>query len=312
MSRERSTLGKKFDVWIIFLGLLLVFFILSPDFRSVGTIKALLLLIPTNGVISVGMTLVILIGELDLSCGAVLASSGLIMAKLLPYGLPIAILAALGWGGLIGFINGWSVSRLKMNSLIVTLATTFIVGGLSLLISDGPRHFDNQFLRKFGNEGLLSIPYTVMVFFFLVILFQILLKKTRFGLNIYAVGGNHLAAHYAGINVEEIQILVFVLSGLLSSLGGIILSSRLLAAGPIYGQEAAIVAITSVLIGGTALGGGRGDTVKTFWGVMILGILTKGMNLLLLPAYFQDMIVGSILILTLISSRITQKKETTL
>ena len=90
------------------------------------------------------------------------------------------------------------------------------------------------------------------------------------------------------------------------------MSSRLLAAGPIYGQEAAIVAITSVLIGGTALGGGRGDTVKTFWGVMILGILTKGMNLLLLPAYFQDMIVGSILILTLISSRITQKKETTL
>jgi len=302
-------LGKKLDVWIIFIGLLFIFFILSPDFRSVGTIKALLLLIPTNGVIAVGMTLVILIGELDLSCGAVLASSGLIMARILPFGLPTAILAALGWGGFIGFINGWSVSKLKINSLIVTLATTFIVGGLSLLISDRPLHFNNQFLRIFGNEGFLSIPYTVMVFFLLVILFQLLLKKTRFGLKIYAIGGSQLAAHYAGIDVKRIQNFVFIISGLLSSLGGIILGSRLLAAGPIYGQEAAIVAITSVLIGGTVLGGGRGDMIKTFWGVMVLGILTKGMNLLLLPAYLQDMIVGSILILTLISSKIAQRKE---
>jgi len=267
------------------------------------------LLIPTNGVIAVGMTLVILIGELDLSCGAVLASSGLIMARILPFGLPTAILAALGWGGFIGFINGWSVSKLKINSLIVTLATTFIVGGLSLLISDRPLHFNNQFLRIFGNEGFLSIPYTVMVFFLLVILFQLLLKKTRFGLKIYAIGGSQLAAHYAGIDVKRIQNFVFIISGLLSSLGGIILGSRLLAAGPIYGQEAAIVAITSVLIGGTVLGGGRGDMIKTFWGVMVLGILTKGMNLLLLPAYLQDMIVGSILILTLISSKIAQRKE---
>ena len=267
------------------------------------------MLIPTNGVIAVGMTLVILIGELDLSCGAVLASSGLIMARILPFGLPTAILAALGWGGFIGFINGWSVSKLKINSLIVTLATTFIVGGLSLLISDRPLHFNNQFLRIFGNEGFLSIPYTVMVFFLLVILFQLLLKKTRFGLKIYAIGGSQLAAHYAGIDVKRIQNFVFIISGLLSSLGGIILGSRLLAAGPIYGQEAAIVAITSVLIGGTVLGGGRGDMVKTFWGVMVLGILTKGMNLLLLPAYLQDMIVGSILILTLISSKIAQGKE---
>ena len=300
---------KKLDVWIIFIGLLFIFFILSPDFRSVGTIKALLLLIPTNGVIAVGMTLVILIGELDLSCGAVLASSGLIMARILPFGLPTAILAALGWGGFIGFINGWSVSKLKINSLIVTLATTFIIGGLSLLISDRPLHFNNQFLRIFGNEGFLSIPYTVMVFFLLVILFQLLLKKTRFGLKIYAIGGSQLAAHYAGIDVKRIQNFVFIISGLLSSLGGIILGSRLLAAGPIYGQEAAIVAITSVLIGGTVLGGGRGDMIKTFWGVMVLGILTKGMNLLLLPAYLQDMIVGSILILTLISSKIAQRKE---
>jgi len=302
-------LGKKLDVWIIFIGLLFIFFILSPDFRSVGTIKALLLLIPTNGVIAVGMTLVILIGELDLSCGAVLASSGLIMARILPFGLHTAIIAALGWGGFIGFINGWSVSKLKINSLIVTLATTFIVGGLSLLISDRPLHFNNQFLRIFGNEGFLSIPYTVMVFFLLVILFQLLLKKTRFGLKIYAIGGSQLAAHYAGIDVKRIQNFVFIISGLLSSLGGIILGSRLLAAGPIYGQEAAIVAITSVLIGGTVLGGGRGDMVKTFWGVMVLGLLTKGMNLLLLPAYLQDMIVGSILILTLISSKIAQSKE---
>jgi len=311
--RDKSvqrTLERTYDfrIPILIVLLTIVFSVISSDFLSLRTVNTLFLLLPANGVVAIGVTMVMIIGELDLSVGGVLALSGLMMVKLLPIGAVQAVLISLAAGAFIGLVNGLVIHKLKVNSLITTIAVGFILSGVSLLFSEGTVFYEQKALTDFGNKSLWIFPYTTLLYFGLTLLVQYLLKRSTFGVRLYAVGGNRLSSSYSGINVTRMGILLFVLSGLFASLGGVLMAARLSTASPLRGSETAIVVITAVLLGGTTLGGGYGDVVKSLLGILLLSLLTKGLTQLEVPAYFQGMIVGVILIFLLyVGSKLAER-----
>jgi ribose transport system permease protein len=311
--RDKSvqrTLERMYDfrIPILIVLLTIVFSVISSDFLSLRTVNTLFLLLPANGVVAIGVTMVMIIGELDLSVGGVLALSGLMMVKLLPIGAVQAVLISLAAGAFVGLVNGLVIHKLKVNSLITTIAVGFILSGVSLLFSEGTVFYEQKALTDFGNKSLWIFPYTTLLYFGLTLLVQYLLKRSTFGVRLYAVGGNRLSSSYSGINVTRMGILLFVLSGLFASLGGVLMAARLSTASPLRGSETAIVVITAVLLGGTTLGGGYGDVVKSLLGILLLSLLTKGLTQLEVPAYFQGMIVGVILIFLLyVGSKLAER-----
>jgi len=310
--REKSLLKRIYDfrIPILIILLTIVFSVISSDFLSLRTVKTLLLLLSANGVVAIGVTLVMIIGELDLSVGGVLAVSGLMMVKLLPMGPLPAVLISLASGAFIGLVNGLVINKLKVNSLITTIAVGFILSGVSLLFSEGTVFYENRALTDFGNKSLWIFPYTTLLYFALTFFFQYLLKRSIFGIKLYAVGGNRISSEYSGINVTRMGIVLFVISGLFASLGGVLMAARLSTASPLRGSETAIVVITAILLGGTTLGGGYGDVIKSLLGILLLSLLTKGLTQLEVPAYYQGMIVGSILIFLLyVGSKLAQKER---
>jgi ribose transport system permease protein len=311
--REKRMLERIYDfrIPILIVLLAIVFSVISSDFLSLRTVNTLLLLLSANGVVAIGVTLVMIIGELDLSVGGVLAVSGLMMVKLLPLGALPAVLISLAAGAFIGLVNGLVINRLKVNSLITTIAVGFILSGVSLLFSEGTVFYEQKALTDFGNKSLWIFPYSTLLYFGLTVLIQYLLKRTTFGIRLYAVGGNRISSEYSGINVTAMGILLFVLSGLFASLGGVLMAARLSTASPLRGSETAIVVITAILLGGTTLGGGYGDVVKSLLGILLLSLLTKGLTQLEVPAYYQGMIVGVILIFLLyVGSKLAQRGRT--
>ncbi len=311
MNKENAMIKKIYDLRIVFLVIVLItlFSILTERFFSLRTVNTLLLLLPSNGIVVLGVTLVMIIGELDLSVGGILALSGLILVKLLPLGVFPSIIITLLIGSFIGFINGFIVYKLKVSSLITTIAVGFILSGVSFLISEGTIYFENSFLSKLGNSSLWIFPYSTILYLVLTAVIQFVLKRTTFGIKLYSVGGSKISSIYSGIRVNVMGIGIFMLSGLFSSLGGIILSSRLATASPIYGSDTAIFVITAVLLGGTNIGGGKGDVVKSFLGILLLSLLTKGLTQLEVPAFYQNMIIGVILISLLYFGKRLEMKD---
>jgi ribose transport system permease protein len=310
--REKSILERVYDfrIPILIVLLTIAFSTVSSDFLSLRTVNTLFLLLPANGVVAIGVTMVMIIGELDLSVGGVLALSGLMMVKLLPLGTAPAVLISLAAGAFIGLVNGLVINRLKVNSLITTIAVGFILSGVSLLFSEGTVFYENRVLTEFGNRSLWIFPYTTLLYFVLTIVIQYILKRSTFGIKLYAVGGNRISSEYSGIKVTRMGITVFVLSGLFASLGGVLMAARLSTASPLRGSETAIVVITAILLGGTTLGGGYGDVVKSLLGILLLSLLTKGLTQLEVPAYYQGMIVGAILIFLLyVGRRLTHRER---
>jgi len=280
-----------------------IFSLVSAEFFSLRTIERVLFLLPAEGTVAIGMTLVIIMGELDVSVGGTFALSGLVFYRLLPYGVLPAIAGALLIGMLIGLINGLIIFKLKVNSLITTIAVGFILSGVALLTADKTMRVINDLVVGFGNTSLWLFPYSAIFYLLLTVAIQFMLKRSRSGIQLYAVGGNRISSAYTGISVNRVGISVFVLSGLFAALGGLLYTARLGAASPLYGSDTAIYVITAVLLGGTTLSGGSGDVVKTFLGILLLSLFTKGFTMLQVPAFYQNMIIGAFLILLLYAGK---------
>ena len=289
--------------------LVATFSLASRDFFSLRTVEKTFLLIPADGVIAIGVTLVMIIGELDVSVGGTLAVSGLLLVKLLPYGLWAAIAVSLTAGALIGFVNGFIVHRLKVNSLITTVATGFVLSGVAFLLSNQSVGFTNDLLTGFGNLSLWVFPVSTLFYFAVTAVIQAVLKLTVYGVKLYAVGGSRLSSRYTGISVERMGISVFVLCGFCAALGGVLYSARLATASPTFGGDTAIFVITAVLLGGTTLGGGNGDVVRTLLGVILLSLLSKGFTQLQVPAFYQNMARGAILVRLLFAGSKLAKRQ---
>ncbi len=292
-----------FRILILIIVVIALFSFLSKGFFTLKTMNSILSLMSAYGAIAIGQTLVILIGGLDVSVGSIMAVSGLLFLKLIPYSMPLAIFICIFSGVFVGFLNGLIITRFKVNSLISTMGMSFLLSGIAYLISDSTIHIKNNPIIKFGNGVIFFIPYIAIIYVVLTIIIQYILKKTTLGLKIYCVGANRISCDFSGISVRNLELLIFVLSGLFASLGSFLYSIKLAAIGPLTGSDVPIFVITAVLLGGTTIGGGYGDVLKTFSGVFLITLITKGLTLLNVEAYFQNMIIGIILILLLFIGR---------
>lgn len=288
--------------------LVIVITVLNPSFLSVNNLMNLLRQVSVNGFIAFGMTFVILTGGIDLSVGSTLALSGAITASFLASGLNpfIAILIGLLTGAMLGAINGVLISRGGMAPFISTLATMTIYRGATLVFTDGNPITgigESDFFNFIGRGYMLGIPFPVVLMFICYILLFVLLHKTTFGRKTYAIGGNEKASKIVGVKIDKIKILIYTISGVMASISGIILTSRLNSAQPTAGNAFEMDAIAAVVLGGTSLSGGRGRIFGTLIGAIIIGTLNNGLNLLGVSSFYQQIVKGLVIVAAVLMDR---------
>ncbi len=280
----------------------------SENFFTVDNIVNIFRQNTINGMIAVGMSLVILIGGVDLSVGSVCAAGGLLVVTLVEtmnVPLPLAIIAALVMGMITGAINGMFVAYTTLPYFIITLAMQMTMRGVAYFIPAGyPIISNNEALNSFGNGNFdlslfgieFQLPYPVILMAVVYLIFTTLLNQTRFGRHVYAIGGNKEAAIHSGINVKRIQVIIFMISGFMASMTGIVLTSRMLSGQPSAGEGYEGEAIAASVLGGVSFGGGYGTLGGTLIGVLILGVINNGMNMLRLEFYYQQIAKGLVIL----------------
>lgn len=290
---------RDYGVIIGFIVLCIAISIASPTFLTSRNILNLLRQSAVVGIISAGMTLIIISGNFDISVGYICGCAGAIMAKLLSLGYPIgiAIIAVLLTGAIIGIISGTAVAKFGIPSMIATLATGQIINGVLLLVTGGyPISVSNKLLSFIGKESLLGIPVPIYLFLLSIILVNFILKKTVSGRHMYSVGGNDEASRLSGVSVNKIKILVFVISSMLAAFSGVVLTARVGTATATAGVGYELDAIAAVVIGGTNVSGGEGNAWKTIIGVLFMSVIANSFNLLEVHVYFQYIFKGLIIL----------------
>lgn len=281
--------------------LCIVFSVSTDHFLSAYNLSNILYQSSLVGILALGLTPLIISGNLDLSVGAIPGLAACLVVGLESHGLPFAVTAALLAGVMVGLVNGFVVERLGVNSLIATLAAMVGVKGLAFLYAgEVSLSATNDSLLSFGNLRIGSIHVLVVVFIVLALLFHLMLTTTIQGRNSYAVGGSRIAAVDAGIPVGQTVVFNFVLCGLMAALCGVAMAANLGAATPTFGKDYELWAITAVVIGGSSLKGGAGSVVGSFAAALTLAILRNGLNMLHVPPFYIPILVGSVLILALL------------
>jgi len=296
---------------------------LSDNFATSENLFNVTRQISVNLCISVGMTLVILTGGIDLSVGSILAFSGAIAGGLLKNGIQLegldlyvgftvlgAILAALLAGGLLGWFNGWMITRFKVPPFVATLAMLTMARGFTMLYTNGfPITGLGDSFTYLGTGWFLGIPMPVWISILVIVVFSVLVKKTKLGRYIYAIGGNERAALLSGIKVKKIKMIVYLLAGVLSGVGGLLVTARLDSAQPNAGAGYELDSIAAVVIGGTSLSGGKGSVMGTVIGALIIGVLNNGLVLLNVSPFWQQVVKGLVILLAVVIDRVQKKGE---
>lgn len=302
-----------------FVVLIFVFFSLSNEFFfDANNFKNILVQTSTIGLIALGMTLVMINGNIDLSVGAVVALSASLMVDIQSWDafanwgnwqmLP-ALIVALAVGTALGALNGFIVWKTGVDAFIVTLGAMLGVRGLVFVYTEEQSFFAMNFtFSDLGMSTVGPIPSLAVLFLIATVLVHVLLSRTVHGRNTYAVGGNREAAVNAGIRVGPHMVINFMLVGFFAALAGVTLSSQMGAATPNLGRDYELWVITAVVLGGTKLTGGAGSIIGTFGGVLAIGILRNGMNLMQVPAFYVLVILGSILIAVLVLDKQLTRK----
>lgn len=318
MNNSQTVQAKKKKIDFSKLGSLLALIILivlvtaiNPSFLDPHNLLNLLRQTSVNALIAFGMTFVILTGGIDLSVGAVLAFSGALTAALILGGVPswLAIFMCMAFGMVFGAFNGFLISFGKITPFIATLATMTIFRGATYVFTDGNpitgEKMQNNFLFQYMGQGyLFGIPFPVIIMLIFFAILYVVMHKTTFGRKAFALGGNEEAAFVSGVKTKAVTIWIYVISGLMASVAGLILTSRLSSAQPDAGTSFEMDAIAAAVLGGASLAGGKGSMVGTIIGALIIGTLSNGMNLLGISSFYQQIVKGVvILIAVLIDSR---------
>lgn len=295
-------------VYLTLVVLVVIFSLLSSNFLTAGNMINLFRQIAINGLIAIGMTMVITTGGIDLSVGSILGLTAMVSAYLMVTGVPpiIAVLVCLALGALLGLINGFIIAQYKLQAFIVTLATMTTFRGLTYVISDGKpisNISDSALFSFIGKGDILGIPIPIFIFFIAFGIAYVVLNKTVFGRNVYATGGNETAAKLSGVDVKKTHIMVYVISGFLAALAGLILISRLNSAQPTLGDGYELDAVAAVVIGGTSLAGGRGRISGTLIGILILGVISNGLNIIGVSSFYQEIVKGLIILVAVFLDR---------
>lgn len=315
-----SMLLLKGRTFIALVVILLVFSMMSPGFLAT---KSLILVTKHSAIITIialGMTLVIISGGIDLSVGSTIGLTAMIAGGLIYKGLnvgeytiyfsiPIIIFLSLFVGAIVGLVNGWLVSFMKVPAFIATLGTMYIARGVALLRSGGETfpnlsgkvELGNTGFERLGSGTLFSIPYSIWIMIALIILALYITKKTPLGWHIFAVGGNERAAKLSGIEVKKTKIFVYIFSGVCASIVGLIVASQLVAAHPATGEAWEMNAIAAAVLGGTSMSGGVGTVIGTVIGGFIIGVLNDGMVMMGISSFWQMVIKGMVIIIAVIA-----------
>ena len=297
LRQRQSTLSTLIPLVLLWIALTIA----SPYFLTFDNAVNVLLNAAPLALIAGGMTLTLIAAEIDLSVGSVVALVGSLAALLsVNFGAPwpIVLIGAIGAGAVVGVVNGWFTTRLGMPSFVATLAMLGIARGVALLITQGkPIYGLPDTIAWLGQGELWIVPVPIVLAALILAALHFALSRTRFGLNVYAVGGNPEAARLSGVDVPGVKMAVLVLSAVLASVGGLILAARLNAGSGTVGADLLLDAIAAVVIGGTSLLGGVGRITGTVLGVLLIASIRNGLVLLNVSAFWQQVAIGGLILL---------------
>jgi ribose transport system permease protein len=296
--RLKILLEKIPHVVYLFTGLIILFSFISPNFFSIGNLSNLILQGSVLLIISLGLTLVMLSNGIDLSVGSLMSLCGMVAGMSLSKGL--GLIPALFFGILTGLASGlfigFLVTRLRFSPFIATFGMMGVFEGISLFSNKGESIYWPESVFNFIGSGyLFNVPFPVWLAALTFVIVYVLLYKTPFGVNVYAIGGHEEGLRLSGVNVRRQKIMVYMVSGLLASIGGMVLSSRIASGHPTVGIGYEFEAIASSVIGGTTFFGGQGGIVGTLFGALMITLLRNGLNLLGYTTPFQYCAIGVIL-----------------
>ncbi len=281
-------------------------------FLTADNFRLILYQISVNGVLAVGMTLVVISGGIDLSVGSVLAFAGMLAASFATrltdvtpwsgnYMLAVPILFALLGGAACGALNGWIIARFRIQPFIATLGMLLAARGATLALTGGnPISSLNPHFRWIGTGRLWTIPIPVLMFVIVLVCAWIVLNRTVFGRYLYAVGGNERSARTSGISTNRVKVWVYAISGVLAGVAGIILTAKTGSGQTNAGSSYELDAIAAAVIGGTSLSGGVGKLSGTLFGALIMGVMNNGLDILGVESYYQLIVKGALIVTAVI------------
>jgi ribose transport system permease protein len=225
-------------------------------------------------------------------------------------GVTAAVFICLGFCIIVGFINGFLVAVIKMSAFVATLATSIALKGFALNYTGGkPINYPNDAINSFGNGSVLHIPIIVWFFIAVLLISMYVLRYTKFGRGIYATGGNLEVARMAGINVFFYKFSIFVILGITTAIAGILMGARLSTGNALFGGDLSMTVVAAVVIGGTLLSGGKGNALKTLWGMLVMGVLFNALMILGVQANWQNVVKGLILIIVIVAGAAFSQKK---
>jgi ribose transport system permease protein len=303
---------KSYILYFAFIIIFVIFSVLNKNFLSVNNVLNIIVQSSIIAIIAVGQTMVILSSGIDLSVGSIVGAVGIGIGLLMIAGvsIPVVVLVGVLMGSLIGLFNGVIISYGRVPSFIATLGMMGIARGFGLALNEGkpvaglPMEFE-----KIASTSLGGIPSFVFYSIIIYLIMYVVLERTKFGRYIYAIGGNRDAARLSGVKVKFIETLVYGFSGLFAGLGSVLLTARLNYATPVAGTGYELDTIAAVVIGGTALSGGQGKIVGTLVGALMLGILRNGLTILNVSSFFQQIIIGLVIIIAVFADNLNEKKN---
>lgn len=310
----------------VLLSLLMLWIILSiitPHFLQLNNLVNLMLQVSTNTIIGVGMTLVILTGGIDLSVGSVVAVCATTLAlthkhfasldlnsgMYILLAIAVPILLSMLIGVLLGFANGAMVAYGKIPSFIMTFGMMGIARGLAYILTQSKTisGFSDE-IRFLGTTRLFDIPLPIFLSIFLIIIFSVLLKYTKFGRYVYAFGGNSEALLLSGVNAKHIELAVYVISSFICAFSALVTVGKFNVAAPVTGLGYELEAIGAVIVGGTSVSGGRGSVVGTFIGAILIGTIRNGLNLLNVHPSVQPVVIGLVVIFAVLLDKLSRSR----
>jgi len=302
----RNLLKSELGLVFILISLIIIFSIFSKYFLTSRNLLNITRQISINLIVAIGMTFVIITGEIDLSVGSIAALAGVATGWVIvtTSSILLGIVAGIFVGVLIGLLNGALTVYGKVQSFIVTLAMLGLARGLALVWTDGkpisglPKNFEILGAGYFG-----IIPVSTIIAILIFIITFVVFSRTKHGIYIRSIGANREAARLSAIPVKQYRIIAFLLSGLLSAIGGIIITSRLISAQPTAAEGMELNVIAAVILGGASLSGGIGTITGTLLGAIIIGVINNGMNLIGISAFFQQIVKGIIILVAVLAKK---------
>lgn len=311
-----AIVGKLSSIMALLIVVLVVSVMIPESFLTSSNLVNVVRQMSVNGILTIGMTIVLITGGIDLSIGSVLAVSGTVSCGLIEGGMNVwlAILIALFIGVIFGVFNGFFVAVMDIPPFIVTLASMQIARGVAYVYSEGLAiRSTNETFNLIGNGyisfGFFELPIPIALLIIVVVISFFLLHKTKFGAYVFAVGGNSEAARYSGINVQKVKFWCYIISGVLAAFVGIILASRMYSGQPTAGKGYEMDAVAAAVLGGTSFSGGAGSIIGVMFGALTIGVINNALNLLNVSFYYQDIVKGVVILVAVMLDILKKRRK---